>query len=35
MPESSAVRTMFSGIASRYDMANRVLSLGLCVGWCN
>jgi demethylmenaquinone methyltransferase/2-methoxy-6-polyprenyl-1,4-benzoquinol methylase len=24
---------MFSGIASRYDFANRVLSLGLCVGW--
>ncbi len=33
MPEGSAVQRMFSGIASRYDFANRVLSLGLCVGW--
>jgi demethylmenaquinone methyltransferase/2-methoxy-6-polyprenyl-1,4-benzoquinol methylase len=33
MPEGSAVQRMFSGIASRYDLANRVLSLGLCVGW--
>ena len=35
MPEGSAVQRMFSGIASRYDFANRVLSLGLCVGWRN
>jgi demethylmenaquinone methyltransferase/2-methoxy-6-polyprenyl-1,4-benzoquinol methylase len=33
MPEGTAVQRMFSGIASRYDFANRVLSLGLCVGW--
>ena len=33
MAEGSAVRQMFAGIASRYDFANRVLSLGLCVGW--
>jgi demethylmenaquinone methyltransferase/2-methoxy-6-polyprenyl-1,4-benzoquinol methylase len=33
MPEGSAVQRMFSGIASRYDFANRVLSLGMCVGW--
>lgn len=33
MAEGSAVRQMFSGIASRYDFANRMLSLGLCVGW--
>jgi demethylmenaquinone methyltransferase/2-methoxy-6-polyprenyl-1,4-benzoquinol methylase len=33
MAEGNAVRRMFSGIASRYDLANRVLSFGLCVGW--
>jgi demethylmenaquinone methyltransferase/2-methoxy-6-polyprenyl-1,4-benzoquinol methylase len=33
MPEGSAVQRLFAGIASRYDLANRVLSLGLCVGW--
>ena len=35
MALGSAVKQMFSGIASRYDFANRVLSLGLCVGWRN
>ena len=35
MALGSAVNQMFSGIASRYDFANRVLSLGLCVGWRN
>lgn len=33
MPAGSAVQRMFSGIASRYDFANRVLSLGFCIGW--
>lgn len=33
MAEGSAVRQMFSGIASRYDLANRILSFGLCIGW--
>lgn len=33
MPEGTAVQRMFSGIASRYDLANRILSLGMCVGW--
>lgn len=35
MATGNAVRQMFSGIASRYDFANRVLSFGLCVGWRN
>lgn len=35
MALGSAVKQMFSGIASRYDFANRVLSLGLCVLWRN
>jgi len=35
MALGNAVKQMFSGIASRYDFANRVLSLGLCVLWRN
>ena len=33
MAEGSAVRQIFSSIASRYDLANRVLSFGLCIRW--
>lgn len=32
-PERSRVARMFSGIAARYDRANRILSLGRDVGW--
>lgn len=35
MAEGNAVRRMFSGIASRYDLANFVLSFGLYIGWRN
>lgn len=35
MAQGNVVKQMFSGIASRYDLANRVLSLGLCVLWRN
>lgn len=35
MATGNAVKQMFSGIASRYDLANRILSFGLCVGWRN
>lgn len=35
MASGNAVKQMFSGIASRYDLANRILSFGLCVGWRN
>lgn len=33
MPDSNAVRTMFAGISSRYDWANRVLSGGSDLYW--
>ena len=35
MAQGNVVKQMFSGIASRYDLANRVLSFGLCVLWRN
>ena len=32
-PRGVEVSRMFGRIARRYDFANRILSLGLCVGW--
>lgn len=33
MPEANAVRQMFAGISSRYDLANHVLSMGIDYYW--
>ena len=33
MPEASAIRRMFEGVAPRYDLLNRVLSLGIDRRW--
>ncbi|HEY7698272.1 MAG TPA: bifunctional demethylmenaquinone methyltransferase/2-methoxy-6-polyprenyl-1,4-benzoquinol methylase UbiE [Vicinamibacteria bacterium] len=33
MPEASAIKEMFEGVAPRYDFLNRVLSLGIDRAW--
>ena len=33
MPEASAIRRMFEGVAPRYDLLNHVLSLGMDRSW--
>ncbi len=33
MPEASTIRRMFAGVAPRYDLLNRVLSLGIDRRW--
>jgi demethylmenaquinone methyltransferase/2-methoxy-6-polyprenyl-1,4-benzoquinol methylase len=33
MPDASAIKEMFAGVAPRYDLLNRVLSLGIDRAW--
>lgn len=33
MPKATAIRAMFEGVAPRYDLLNRVLSMGIDQGW--